>query len=38
MINGGASVDQVTAVARVLRRAGIEGECAAELAAQGEGI
>ena len=38
MINGGATVDQVAAVGRVMRGAGFEGECAAELAAQGEGI
>lgn len=38
MINGGATVDQVAAVGRVIRTAGFEGECAAELAAQGGGI
>jgi hypothetical protein len=38
MINAGATVDQVAAVGRVIRKAGFEGECVAELAAQGGGI
>jgi hypothetical protein len=38
MINASATVDQVAAVGRVIRKAGFEGECAAELAAQGGGI
>jgi hypothetical protein len=38
MINGAATVDQVAAVGRVIRKAGFEGECAAELAAQGGDI
>lgn len=38
MINGGATVDQVAAVGRVIRKAGFEGECVAELAAQGGGV
>ena len=38
MINGDATVDQVAAVSRVIREAGFEGECTAELGAQGGGI
>ena len=38
MISAGASEEQVEAVATVLRDAGFEGECAAELGAQGGGI
>ena len=38
MINGSANVDQVAAVGRAIRKAGFEGECVAELAAQGGGI
>ena len=38
MINGGATVDQLAAIGRVIRKAGFEGECVAELAAQGGGI
>jgi hypothetical protein len=38
MINGGATVGQVAAIGRVIRKAGFEGECVAELAAQGGGI
>jgi hypothetical protein len=38
MINAGATVDQVAAVGRVIRNAGFEGECVAELGAQGGGI
>jgi hypothetical protein len=38
MINGGATVDQLAAIGRVIRKAGFEGECVAELGAQGDGI
>jgi hypothetical protein len=38
MVNAGATVDQVGAIAHVVRRAGFEGECVAELGSQGGGI
>jgi hypothetical protein len=38
MISAGTSKEQVEAVSTVLRDAGFEGECAAELGAQGGGI
>lgn len=38
MVSASASEEQVKAVATVLRDAGFEGECAAELGAQGGGI